>query len=231
MRIGIEKLDKRMIVMNEGESTLVFSKQDLGVECVDGKLNIKSDQLLYTPVGCLYYLISEEPMYVIIAHIPKNIIDARDELFFLNFNRFDLDEKLQHIKEILFLELEEATDHDALEPLFLYIYSKFKMMLRSASVDYIHKYYSEPISIAYLAKLENYNVNYFYKWFRAKYKLSPTEYIRKFRINKTKELLLTTDYSVTSISMKVGFTQLSSFTRCFKENVGMSPLQYRKRYQ
>ncbi|WP_416888003.1 helix-turn-helix domain-containing protein [Muricoprocola aceti] len=55
-----------------------------------------------------------------------------------------------------------------------------------------------------------------------------SDYISMVRINKAKSYLANTDYSIEIISQKVGYSSISSFSRFFKNNVGMSPLKYRK---
>lgn len=58
--------------------------------------------------------------------------------------------------------------------------------------------------------------------------LSFGEYIRKRRIEKSLELLQTTNYSLTEIAYLTGFSDQSHFTRTFKQQVGKNPSVYRK---
>lgn len=55
-----------------------------------------------------------------------------------------------------------------------------------------------------------------------------SDYISTVRLNKAKALLVGTDYSVEIISQNVGYSNISSFSRFFKSNVGCSPLKYRQ---
>ena len=52
---------------------------------------------------------------------------------------------------------------------------------------------------------------------------SPVELLRTARLNRTYQLLLTTDKSVSEVAYDVGFTAPSYFTKCFKEEFGMLP--------
>jgi YesN/AraC family two-component response regulator len=51
--------------------------------------------------------------------------------------------------------------------------------------------------------------------------------IRK-KIEKVKELLTNTDYSITEICYEVGYSELSCFTKMFKKVIGVCPNKYRK---
>lgn len=57
---------------------------------------------------------------------------------------------------------------------------------------------------------------------------APKEYLRVIRMKKAAELLLTTDKSITEITYMVGINDPFYFSRCFKEQFGMSPTTYQK---
>lgn len=56
---------------------------------------------------------------------------------------------------------------------------------------------------------------------------STAEYLRRFRINKAKTLLLTSDDPVKIIAFQVGFKDPNYFSRVFKNLEGKSPSQFR----
>jgi len=55
---------------------------------------------------------------------------------------------------------------------------------------------------------------------------SATEFIRTFRLNKAAKLLVEKSGNVSEIAYQVGFNSLSWFTKCFKEQYGMSPSEF-----
>jgi two-component system response regulator YesN len=57
---------------------------------------------------------------------------------------------------------------------------------------------------------------------------TPTDAISEMRMNKAKELLLNTDYSIADIAEKTGFTNSSYFYRMFKKSNGVTPNDFRK---
>ena len=59
-------------------------------------------------------------------------------------------------------------------------------------------------------------------------RLTPSEYILTLRLNRAKNELSYTDRSVMEIAARCGFASPYYFSRCFSEEMGMSPLAYRK---
>ncbi|MDX2066862.1 MAG: helix-turn-helix domain-containing protein [Haliscomenobacter sp.] len=56
----------------------------------------------------------------------------------------------------------------------------------------------------------------------------PAHYIRCFRLQKSKEMLETSDYSIGEIAFKTGFKSQSHFTRIFRERFGVRPSAFRR---
>jgi AraC-like DNA-binding protein len=52
---------------------------------------------------------------------------------------------------------------------------------------------------------------------------SPVELLRTARLQKGRELLQTTGKNVSEVAYEVGFTAPSYFTKCFKDEFGISP--------
>lgn len=52
---------------------------------------------------------------------------------------------------------------------------------------------------------------------------------KKYRLDKAKEYLLTTDLSINAIAEEIGFDNEGYFSRIFKKYFGCSPREYRKK--
>ena len=53
------------------------------------------------------------------------------------------------------------------------------------------------------------------------------KYINDLKLKRAKELLISGLYSVSEAAVQAGFSDLSYFSRFFKENVGVSPNEYK----
>jgi AraC-like DNA-binding protein len=56
--------------------------------------------------------------------------------------------------------------------------------------------------------------------------MSPNIFLKEYRLNKAKELLNQQRYSISQITFDAGFTSPSYFTKCFKKNYGLLPMDY-----
>ncbi len=93
---------------------------------------------------------------------------------------------------------------------------------------HIDKNYASDLSMSDLSEVTGLSPDYMTRKFKAILGMTPVEYLRKFRIAKAMELLCTTDMTVSEISVAVGFSDVSLFSRVFKQNVGLPPASYRK---
>ncbi|MEP6747622.1 MAG: helix-turn-helix domain-containing protein [Bacteroidota bacterium] len=58
-------------------------------------------------------------------------------------------------------------------------------------------------------------------------RLAPARHIKTVRLNSAKELLETSDWTVSEIAYKTGFQTISHFTKIFKKQYGIPPSVYR----
>ena len=99
-----------------------------------------------------------------------------------------------------------------------------------AVVDHIVEHHSERIEIESLASLVFLSPRQFERRFRSLFQMSPGEFILKVRIDAALRLLMESGLSITHIALQCGFFDNSHFTRLFKKKMGVSPLQFRKKF-
>ncbi|MFV0380026.1 MAG: helix-turn-helix domain-containing protein [Anaerorhabdus sp.] len=92
---------------------------------------------------------------------------------------------------------------------------------------YIEENYEKKITLDILAKRLNISKYHLSHKFKKTYNISPISYLNKTRVKVCKELLNNTDYSISEISIILGFSSLSYLSQQFKKYEKMSPQQYR----
>ena len=97
------------------------------------------------------------------------------------------------------------------------------------AIEYCEKNYMNNITVDCLAEKCHLSTSYFGKIFKRTLRLSPLEYIHHIRIYKACVLLSSGNDSILDISVKIGFSSLSSFNRQFKAIRGLSPSEWRKK--
>ncbi|MDH6198503.1 AraC family transcriptional regulator [Mycobacterium frederiksbergense] len=97
----------------------------------------------------------------------------------------------------------------------------------SLLIEYLEDGLDTEISLESLAGLARMPVNNFLKAFRSVFHTSPYQYLLDRRIDCAKNLLLTSNDTITEISAMVGFSTPNQFTTAFRRRVGVSPRDYR----
>ena len=99
----------------------------------------------------------------------------------------------------------------------------------SQVVRYMEEHYPEPeISMTALADAFDLSTTRFSLSFKERMGMSPLEYLTLLRVERARELLLSTDLTIRDISAQVGYYDSGSFIRRFKQVTGETPLQYRR---
>lgn len=93
--------------------------------------------------------------------------------------------------------------------------------------NYISAHIQQKITIGEIAELVGYSYDYFRHQFFKYFGVSPKEFIINERISRSKKRLIESDDSIAKIAERYSFDSPSHFTRIFKKNVGISPLEYR----
>ncbi|WP_299461238.1 helix-turn-helix domain-containing protein [uncultured Microscilla sp.] len=98
----------------------------------------------------------------------------------------------------------------------------------SRAKDYLLSCYDEPLSIDKLASVACLAPFHFLRTFKQIFNITPHQMLTKVRLQHAQSLLVHTNYPVSQISLKVGYDNLSSFSRLFTTQFGMSPRKFRK---
>ena len=99
------------------------------------------------------------------------------------------------------------------------------------SIKYIHANYTEKIQIPFLAKMEGLSNSRYITLFTKEFGKTPSEYVLELRLGRARELLLTTNMSISQVGAASGYKDQYFFSKIFKSRMGMSPFSYRKQHK
>ena len=100
---------------------------------------------------------------------------------------------------------------------------KFKSL-----IDYINSHYMDNLSLEYAATFVGFSKFHFARLFKEFTDSSFYDYLTHRRIVAAKALLEDETLSITDVGERCGFTNQSTFTRCFSSHVNMTPSKYRQ---
>lgn len=140
-----------------------------------------------------------------------------------------------------FKELEEA---DTTEKVFVWLltignayidtltqqsFDENEAVVKKA-VAYIQGHYASPeLSIDEVAKAVYVSPNYLSRMFKSQVGCSILEYIRNIRLEQAKLILQHSDKNASQVAKNVGYHDRTYFSKVFKQIIGVSPNEYRRK--
>ncbi|MBK1895560.1 AraC family transcriptional regulator [Chryseobacterium paridis] len=95
--------------------------------------------------------------------------------------------------------------------------------------DYIHENYDKKTNVNQIAEMVSLSTPAFCRYFKKQTNMTFTDFVNNYRINQAKIFLLK-DSSITEVCFQVGFESLSYFNKLFKQHLGETPSEFRKRH-
>lgn len=123
--------------------------------------------------------------------------------------------------QLIAVLLPYCTESSSLPQLHTEHAAKLKLVL-----DYIEHHYAEDLSIEQLAGICYFSEYYFMRFFKKYVGMSCLSYIKNLRLEKAAEQFEQGESSTLSVSLSVGFHNLSYFHREFKKKYGMTPKKF-----
>ncbi len=95
------------------------------------------------------------------------------------------------------------------------------------AIKYMETNLSKNIGLDEISEYVNLHPVYFNRTFSKAIGTPPINYLKKLRLNKAKDLLITTNYKIVNIAKKCGFSSSSYFIVQFRSEFGCTPSEYR----
>lgn len=99
-----------------------------------------------------------------------------------------------------------------------------------ALTRYLREHLADDINLSILGEEFHLNPQYISQLFKSEIGVNFLAYLTNLRMEKAKELLLTTDCPIGEISEKCGYGDYRVFTKVFKKSEGITPSQYRREF-
>lgn len=98
-----------------------------------------------------------------------------------------------------------------------------------AAIEYIRGHFREHITISQLARLSHMSDGHFCRLFKRYTFKTPVQYINGVRLSAATDLLEDSSRKELDIALETGFNSLSYFIGVFKQSMGCTPTEYRRR--
>lgn len=106
--------------------------------------------------------------------------------------------------------------------------SKQDMLYIRQAKTILDEDFDKNITIPQLARQAGINEAKLKEGFRELYGNSIHTYLQQLRLEKAKQLLLTTNMPITEITYHIGYSHITHFTTLFKKEFGLTPTEWRK---
>jgi transcriptional regulator GlxA family with amidase domain len=100
-----------------------------------------------------------------------------------------------------------------------------------AAQEWILDNLDSPLPVAEIAQRAHMSQRNFARVFRREVGTTPGQYVERTRIARARELLETTDLTISQIARRCGFAAPETFFRSFGRALGLTPREYRQRFQ
>ena len=127
-------------------------------------------------------------------------------------------------KELLQLKTKEAfLGIFKTHPEYIDFFTQFNQAVRADLKKFMLSNYQYNVPLAELAKMSGRSLSTFNRDFRNIFNESPHRWIMRMRLQKAKDLLVSTARSASEIYLELGFKDLAHFSRTFKKAFGVNP--------
>lgn len=108
--------------------------------------------------------------------------------------------------------------------------AKASVVVAEKAAAFLKRNYRDSISNGMLSDALELHINYITRSMSEVFDCTPQQYLLYYRIDQAKLLLIKTDWPISQIAQETGFKQVAHFSRLFGNQVGLSPLRYRKKF-
>lgn len=226
-------------IISEGDFFIIDYKTNHSYESVDD-CDFSIINCLFMPDFVDKSLVYCKSFQTLLRHYLININKGKSDVVMVDRIFFDSDGKVLEILKQMTYEYEEK-NIGYLEILRLKLIEIFVITARMQSivnnedvvseiVEKMYKEYHKNITLGMYSKEINYSLPYISKLFKEKTGMNFRDYLKKIRIEEACRLLVNSDEKIQNICESVGYCDVDFFSKVFKENMGITPGAFRKKF-
>ena len=204
------------------------------------ELSVHNSDLLFVPENVGYHIKAQnEELYVIHFELPEKV---QNHLELFHIEDYTKAQKLFENCYEIWTKKEPGYYFKTLS-IFYNILGLISVSLLNTqtdelhqklkpAMDYLHAHYTDSeLSVLTICDAAHISDTWFRKLFFKCYHTTPVKYINDLRISYAKELLESGYYKIEQISGMVGFDDAKYFSTVFKYYTGLSPTDYKNKFQ
>ncbi|AST90560.1 MULTISPECIES: AraC family transcriptional regulator [Sutcliffiella] len=96
------------------------------------------------------------------------------------------------------------------------------------AMKYIQDYFQSPFKMKKLSEELMFHPDYITRCMQKTIGMTPVQYVTYYRLNLAKRMLVQSDEKVATIAKEVGIDDVTYFSKLFKKEEGLTPLEYRR---
>jgi AraC-like DNA-binding protein len=217
------------------ENQMAFLKKDIQVYYETGGSPDDSVTCEYIVFSLRYQLVKEfiklaeltiantdEALAVTVNELDKRLLKYVDSLEFYFIEPEKVEGSLIKLKLLELMFYLSANDNKILEQLL-----DLRDNCRPDITSTVHENITNSLSLHQLAALSGRSLSSFRRDFQAIYNMPPSQWIRQKKLDKARELLISTTMTVSDICYTTGFESVAHFSRLFKSQYGYCPTEFR----
>ncbi len=228
--------DSSFLIFNEGKVYSSYIKSESKVESftinfnptfvheVIAALRQKNPEEMTTGNEQIHFI---EKLYLHNPQITPLLFALQSMSLSMHSNKERIAELFTEVLERMILSQNEiAREIESMRPLRPSTRVELYQRLHSAK-DLMDSCFEQDLTLEVISQAAHLAPVYFLREFRKNFHLTPHQYLTQRRIEEAKYLLIARKYPVTEICHRVGFSDLSSFSKLFKARTGFPPERYR----
>ena len=173
--------------------------------------------------------ITRQPFFIIKGSEKKEINQLAERIVFEDSNNLYAKDLMVHTLTVELMIILARAIRGEWEESLRVKNGKAKELVAIAK-QYMDENFDQGITVSEAASYVFLSQGYFTRAFRDDTGISPMNYLMKKRIEKACKLLQNNEIKVSAISLQSGFSSPQRFNVAFRKQMGMTPMEYRKKY-